>query len=138
RTRRMTQSQWRAPREDGAVLVVPRWDDLPGLVGQNQHVIKQSPLRLGGLSLTELREGAEEELTALYRQYAEALGLQVPNQPLSRRPIIATGHQPELYHPGVLVKNFAAANLASQLGGVGLNLTVDPDVAKETGLKLPV
>jgi hypothetical protein len=134
----MTQTRWRAPREDGAVLVSPSWADLPGLVEANQQALKQSPLQLAGVSLADLRQMAASELGALSQQYGAALGLQVSEQTLSQRPVIATGHQPELYHPGVLVKNFAAARLARQLGGTGFNLTVDSDVAKETGLKLPV
>jgi hypothetical protein len=134
----MTQSRWRAPREDGAVLVSPSWADLPGLVEVNQQVLKRSPLQLDGMSLADLRQMAAQELGALSPAYGATLGLQVPEQAFTQRPVIATGHQPELFHPGVLVKNLAAARLAQQLGGTGFKLTVDSDVSKETGLKLPV
>ncbi len=42
----------------------------------------------------------------------------------------STGHQPELFHPGVWVKNFAVAGLAAKAGGLGLNLIVDNDIPK--------
>lgn len=48
-----------------------------------------------------------------------------------------TGHQPELFHPGVWVKNFAAAGLASRVGGVALNLIVDNDTIKSAALRFP-
>jgi hypothetical protein len=47
------------------------------------------------------------------------------------------GHQPELFHPGVWVKNFALHGLARQHGLIPINLVVDNDAAKETALRLP-
>jgi len=134
----MTQPRWRAPREDGALLVAPAWEELLGLVERNQRLIEQSPLRMAGHSLLDFRGQVAGELNDQAAQYAAEMGLQTPVAPLTSRPTIATGHQPELYHPGVLVKNFATAALARRVGGVGFNLSVDSDVAKTTGLTLPV
>jgi hypothetical protein len=134
----MKESRWRAPHEDGAVLVVPGWDELPGLVERNQQLIQQSSLRIGGKSLAEFRSLYSAETTSQARVYAQSRKLSVLTQPLRPPLVIATGHQPELFHPGVLVKNFATARLAKLLNGVGYNLNVDSDVAKTTGLTLPV
>ena len=57
--------------------------------------------------------------------------------PTSRPPLVVTGHQPELFHPGVWVKNFAAAAIAQAQGGVGLNLIVDNDIPKSTSIRVP-
>ena len=61
------------------------------------------------------------------------------SMPLGRRtrPLIVTGHQPELFHPGVWIKNFAAASIAAASGGVGLNLIVDNDVPKSSSIAVP-
>ena len=48
-----------------------------------------------------------------------------------------TGHQPELFHPGVWVKNFAAVRQARESGGVALNLIVDNDVPKNAFIRVP-
>ncbi|MBI3469022.1 MAG: hypothetical protein HY000_38960 [Planctomycetes bacterium] len=48
-----------------------------------------------------------------------------------------SGHQPELFHPGVWVKNFAAHSLACQLGGSALHLVVDNDTVKGTTVRVP-
>ena len=48
-----------------------------------------------------------------------------------------TGHQPELFHPGVWIKNFAAAGIAGNQGGVALNLIVDNDIPKSTSIAVP-
>lgn len=50
---------------------------------------------------------------------------------------IIGGHQPELFHPGVWVKNAVVAGLANQLGGVGLNLIVDNDVCTGASVRMP-
>jgi hypothetical protein len=52
-------------------------------------------------------------------------------------PFIVTGHQPGLIHPGVWVKNFAAAELAAQHGGVGLHIVIDADVCRSPAIFVP-
>jgi len=54
------------------------------------------------------------------------------------RPIVATGHQPWLWHPGILVKDLAAANSAQRAGASTLHLVVDHDVLDPLRLELPV
>lgn len=44
-------------------------------------------------------------------------------------PVLVTGHQPELYHPGVWVKGFVVDAVCRAAGVVGVNLTVDADLA---------
>jgi hypothetical protein len=48
------------------------------------------------------------------------------------------GHQPELFHPGVWVKNFALNGLARQNNAAAVNLVVDNDAVKTTSLHFPV
>ena len=57
--------------------------------------------------------------------------------PDASAPLVIAGHQPELYHPGVWVKNFATAAIAQARGGVGLNLIVDNDLAKFPAIRVP-
>src|SRR5262249_39522299 len=52
-------------------------------------------------------------------------------------PLIVTGHQPELFHPGVWVKNFATAAIARACGGLALNLIVDNDIPKAASIRVP-
>ena len=72
-----------------------------------------------------------------------ARSYRAPSFQLRRRqpvdcPLIVTGHQPELFHPGVWIKNFATASIASAAGGVGLNLIVDNDIPKSTSIAVPM
>ena len=62
----------------------------------------------------------------------------MPEPPVSpAAALIVTGHQPELFHPGVWVKNFALQGLARADGATALNLVVDYDTVKATVLRVP-
>ena len=52
--------------------------------------------------------------------------------------IVMAGHQPELFHPGVWVKNFAPQGLATRFGAMPVNLVVDNDTVRSTSLHFPV
>ena len=52
-------------------------------------------------------------------------------------PLIVTGHQPELFHPGVWIKNFAAGGIAGEQKGLRLNLIVDNDLPKSASIRVP-
>jgi hypothetical protein len=51
--------------------------------------------------------------------------------------LLVAGHQPELFHPGVWVKNFALYGLARAHSATSLNLVVDNDIVKSTALRVP-
>src|SRR5262245_34496993 len=48
-----------------------------------------------------------------------------------------SGHQPELCHPGVWLKNFVLHRLARKYDGASLHLIVDHDAVKSTSLLAP-
>ncbi len=54
-----------------------------------------------------------------------------------RQPLILSGHQPELFHPGVWFKNFVISSIAKASGGTAINLVIDSDVARATGIRVP-
>lgn len=49
-----------------------------------------------------------------------------------------TGHQPELFHPGVWAKNFTVNGLARRFNAIPLNLIVDNDTMKSAHVLAPV
>jgi hypothetical protein len=71
------------------------------------------------------------------RAYMGHFGLDFPDVADPASPLVVTGHQPELFHPGVWVKNFAVAAIARTVGGAGLNLIVDNDIPKSSSLRVP-
>ncbi|HJZ54484.1 MAG TPA: hypothetical protein VKE74_05975 [Gemmataceae bacterium] len=129
----------KAPVGNGEVLAVPGFDEIPRLVEENRRRLDRDDVKIAGLPLRELRAQARREVLDEAWQYArwEGFGRDRP-EPLCDGPLLLAGHQPELAHPGVWVKNFALNGLARKLGGTPLHLIVDNDTLKTTSLRFPV
>ena len=52
-------------------------------------------------------------------------------------PFLLSGHQPELFHPGVWYKNFVLGSLARKLDGVGIHLLIDSDTCRSASIRVP-
>src|SRR5262249_4805183 len=87
------------------------------------------------IPLVELRGLAQTEVEVAASKFLARLGL--PSVSQSGKGFIITGHQPELFHPGVWVKNFAAHKIGLHHHSRSLNLIVDSDQVKSTSLLLP-
>lgn len=120
--------RYRAPTGNREVLAVPDRQAWPGMVKSNRRRLEATDVRIDGEKLADFRAAARREILAL----ADGDASDSPDAPL-----ILTGHQPELFHPGVWVKNFAIAGLARRVGGVAINLIVDNDTVKSTSLRVP-
>lgn len=124
----------RAPAEDGAILADPPLSEVGALLRSNRQ--RQPALRLLGHPLDELQTQARRLALDAAQAYLARLGEPIPEFP-DTGPLLLAGHQPELFHPGVWIKNFALNGLARAHGGVALNLIVDNDTVKSTRLRLP-
>jgi hypothetical protein len=123
--------QYRAPAANRAVLAEPHFDAIPALVEANRKLLDRADVVIAGLPLRELRALARREALE------EAVATGRAPQGADAGPLLVAGHQPELSHPGVWVKNFALNGLAKRLGGVPLNLVVDTDTLKSASLPFP-
>ena len=112
---------WKAPPQDGGVLLWPGKSDRIAWTRENQRLLSTASVRIQGIALSELRSKMREWIG-----HAD-----------SERPIIATGHQTELYHPGVWVKNVAIDQLAKEMGGEAYQFGVDTDEPKHLNLRWP-
>ena len=126
----MPPRRYKAPTADRAVLADPVDEALPALVEANRRLLDRADVRVGGMPLRELRRLGRREVLSIAAVQRTAAN---PDAPL-----ILAGHQPELSHPGVWVKNFALYALARRVGGTPLNLVVDNDTLKSTTLRFPV
>ena len=125
----------RVPRTDRAVLAVPPLADLSNLAVANAAAVPAS-LDVQGRSLGQLREWTREETLRRAETYTRSLGAEVT--PADRAaPLIAGGHQPELFHPGVWAKNFVLGRVAGAVGGTALNLVIDSDLLPGTRVRVP-
>jgi hypothetical protein len=129
--------QLRAPKEDGAVLAEPPLAETGELIARNRRQLDSAGNQLAGLSWSELRTEARATAIAAARQYLERNSGEPVPLPSNPDSLVVAGHQPELFHPGVWVKNFALAGMARRHGVTALNLVVDNDTVKSTSLRIP-
>ncbi len=122
----------RAPQQDGGVLIEPPFHLLPGLVAENvaarsaQGAAASSPTRQAAARRETL--DAALAYTRAYRDVAPATDASV---------LLLSGHQPEMFHPGVWAKHFMLAGLARDLNVTAINLVVDGDTMKSAALRVP-
>jgi hypothetical protein len=125
----MTRLQ--APSADGAVLAVPNFDTVPRLIESNRRALDRDDVRIDDLPLRSLRRLARHEVLKA--------AWPASDRPVdAESPLVLSGHQPDLFHPGVWVKNFALNGLARKLQCPALHLIVDTDILKTTALHFPV
>lgn len=124
----------RAPRQDRAILAEPPLETLPQLLAANADAF-QSPLDFLGQPWAEMRREARQAALDASSAYFHETGEPLPTT--TGQLMFVAGHQPEMFHPGVWVKNFALAGLARRQGATPLNLVVDNDNAKSTVLHVP-
>ncbi|MDZ4659389.1 MAG: hypothetical protein SH868_17590 [Bythopirellula sp.] len=117
-------------------MCVPTIEELPALVIRNRQRPELANVEWFGRSLAEIAASARQEILsdalAYTRQYTD-LG----DSPGADQPLILTGHQPELFHPGVWLKNFEAARLATTCGGTAINLIIDSDLCRSPAVRVP-
>jgi hypothetical protein len=126
----------RAPREHGSLFAEPPLDRVGELLQQNLSLFRSPAIELLGTPLSEVRRQARQNALGAARAYFAEADEPAPRQKIDG-PWLLAGHQPEVFHPGVWVKNFALAGLARKYNGLSLNLVVDNDTAKATRLRVP-
>lgn len=114
-------ADWKAPDEDAEFLLWPDVGEIIRQTEENRRQLSSSKALIQNLPLAELR-----------RRQRHSIGHTNNDQPL-----IATGHQTELYHPGVWVKNVLASALARKLAGRAWHFAVDTDAPKHLSLRWP-
>jgi hypothetical protein len=133
----------RAPPDDGGILLEPPLTQAAQLLAGNRRQFSAISLSILGRPLQDLRDQARHEILEAAAAYLQAAGEEAPSQSANQRRglpppgLILAGHQPELCHPGVWVKNFALWALARTHGLLPVNLIVDIDTVKSLALTLP-
>jgi hypothetical protein len=112
---------WKAPEKDRQWLIWPEPAELLRNTIENNQLLNTSAACVQGIPLPELR-----------REQRRLIGHIDSNVPL-----IASGHQTELYHPGVWVKDALANAAAAKLGGRAYHLAVDTDSPKHLSVRWP-
>jgi hypothetical protein len=131
----MSRPALRAPTASYGLLLVPSREEIPPLLEENAIRLDCDAPQLLDMPLSQLREQARAESLSAAQNYMARLGL--PPVPSAGQGFIVTGHQPELFHPGVWIKNFAASSLGQQHQRIGVNLIVDSDLVKANSIRVP-
>lgn len=119
-----TYLHFRAPRQHGETFCIPNPSEVSLGISSNSALLSSSETRILDVALPELRTKARQEL-------ANCCSIPVD------RPWIVSGHQPELFHPGVWLKNFVLDRWAHDFHAVALNLVVNHDVCNNVGVRVP-
>ncbi len=115
-------ADWKAPANDGQTLLWPDRDTLIAQTRENAMVLRRAThVCIQNAPLPELR-----------RQMRHWIGHTDDDKPL-----IATGHQTELYHPGVWAKHAMINSLAEQVNGEAYYFAVDTDAPKHLQVRWP-
>lgn len=134
--RQLEYRRLRAPRVDRTALIEPSLDTVGAMVDANVRLAAERDYDVQGVSLEELSRQARDELLAEARRWTSAYRDISMLSGKSGR-IFLAGHQPQLFHPGVWLKNFVLDHVARREGAVAVNLLIDSDTVKSTSLRLP-
>ncbi len=129
----------RAPRENGRTLQDPPLQAAGQLLRDNLR-IDHAAVFVDGRPLDELKSLGRREVaelafrhTATYRDVSNLF-----DSVKATDPIIMSGHQPTLFHPGVWYKNFALSELGTRLNCAAINLVVDNDICGVASIQIPL
>ncbi|MEM6329342.1 MAG: hypothetical protein AAF790_03725, partial [Planctomycetota bacterium] len=129
--------RYRAPQATGATLIDPPAGGLLEALAANRRSSDAGqPSRLG-LSRDAVRAARAELLRLAYDYTRQFCDVPRPGPAAADGPIILSGHQPDLFHPGVWFKNFALDRLAKASGGVGVHLLIDSDLCRTPSILCP-
>ena len=125
------------PAGNGEMVLEPPFDEWAGLVASTRLAREGWAFEVGGLSVADLSGLARTEACEAAAAYSERLGVPVapPGDPAG--PLVMTGHQPELYHPGVWVKDFLLQRLAHEVGATAIDAVVDTDSFNALSIEAP-
>jgi hypothetical protein len=127
-------ARYRAPAQDGGLLIEPPPDQVGEQLAANAARLNSNSVRIAGIPLPEFRQTATTEVVEVARRCIGDAGAIIP----AGTRLFVAGHQPEFFHPGVWVKNFALNAFADRHDGIPLNLIVDNDHQHPPIVRVPV
>ncbi len=124
------------PARNDQTLTLPELAEYGRLVDHNRNLRRD--IMVDGLPFETLAGQARRSAVEYAANYTKKLG-QNPGSFLdSGGAIIASGHQPTFFHPGVAIKSFALTRQARELGAAAIFFSVDSDQFKAETIFAPV
>lgn len=140
----MVRSKPTLPAGHGELLELPPYSEWSELLRANMKASAgwsfsvgafMSPV--GRMSAADLRALARREALEIAAHFSARIGVPIAAPGPAEGPIVVTGHQPELYHPGVWVKDFLLQRLAREQGATAIDIVVDSDGFESIGITTP-
>ncbi|MEQ1825054.1 MAG: hypothetical protein ABL921_03885 [Pirellula sp.] len=128
---------FKVSREDNHFLCWPAAGTVPQLLSQNQAILSERALPAW---IAELRQNARIDAIQSAQTFTAAYTDRIPSQAALHQnlQLIVSGHQPELFHPGVWFKNFLISKLAAEnRDAISLHVLIDHDEARSHALRVP-
>ena len=130
---------FRVPQEHGKLLIHPAFEELGPLLRENtRHQQAGEALMFAGRDWQQRAREARHQLVDSALKYSQRYR---PDDSLPRieehAPIILSGHQPTLVHPGVWFKNFLISRMAEAEGAIAINLLIDNDTVDNGSIQAP-
>jgi len=125
-----------APSGDGERLIFPALESLPTMAEQNRLARDRWTATIFGQPLVDLAQEARRQMLQAAIEYTRQYrDISPPSaEQAAHAPLFIGGHQPQLFHPGVWLKNFVLDELSGRSGGIAVNLVVDSDAIKSASL----
>ncbi len=133
----MAHSRPALPHGHGEVVTQPAYDDWAAIASENASRLSHAEELFGGVPIAQLRRETRREALAHAYDYSRRLGLELPRPEADPDLIALTGHQPELFHPGVWAKYFLLDRFCVENAAVGVDLVVDTDTFDTVGISAP-
>lgn len=133
----MARTRQTTPAGHGEVLTAPDYQEWAAAAAENRSAAEGWSFEVAGIPIGQLRRDARREGIENARRFSERMGAPVADVADEPELLVATGHQPELYHPGVWIKDFLLQRLSEETGAAALDLVVDTDGFDTLGMHSP-
>ncbi len=133
----MSRHRIAVPEGHGEVASQPPLDSWAELARANSAAARSWDFPVAGRPITEVRQDCRRETRQRAHEYTSGLGIPSTAPTDDDAPLIVTGHQPELLHPGVWAKYFMVQRVCEEVAGDGIDLVVDSDAFESVAMTVP-
>lgn len=131
----MAHPRLKIPAGNGELATQPAYSEWAAMARLAPALIGEWDAQIAGVPVQTLRIQARSQALEAAKEYTRDLGL--PIRDSSEDLLVVTGHQPELFHPGVWAKHFLLQRVADELGAQALDLVVDSDAFDSVAFAAP-
>jgi len=125
------------PVGHGELLARPEFGAWADLMRANRDAAARWDFTVAGRTAAHVRALARREALDAGAAFSARIGTEVDAPGSPDQPIVATGHQPDLYHPGVWIKDFLLQRLADETGASAVDVIVDSDAFEALSVSSP-